>query len=187
MRQLNSDLIFGVLCLLAGLAVAFIWAPLDTDTGLIERVRGRNMIGDAMAPTAAGALMAIGGLLLCLQAMRRASSAALSIENFKFALTLLIVFAISLALMRWSGPIVVNAAQAFGADWPDYRELRDTTPFKHLGYLIGGTFLVSTLIAWIDRRLTFRAVVLGLMAALLMAMAYDGPFDNLLLPPNGDV
>jgi len=36
-------------------------------------------------------------------------------------------------------------------------------------------------------RSVFWLVIIGVVAALVIALAYDLPFDDLLLPPNGDI
>ena len=85
--------------------------------------------------------------------------------------------------MRWLGPLAV---ELFGAEG-SYRALRDTAPWKHLGFVAGGTLLVAGLMALVEGRLTMRGVVIGLLATFALILLYDLPFDDLLLPPNGDV
>jgi len=60
-------------------------------------------------------------------------------------------------------------------------------PWKYLGYLLGGTLLIAGVVAWIERGVRWRSVVLAFGVVLALAMLYDLPFDDLLLPPNGDV
>ena len=43
------------------------------------------------------------------------------------------------------------------------------------------------LMALVDGRVSWTGVVTGLLAALVLVALYDLPFDDLLLPPNGDV
>ena len=47
--RITQDATLGALVLAFGLFVVFVWAPLDSETGVAERVRGRWAIGDALA------------------------------------------------------------------------------------------------------------------------------------------
>ena len=46
---------------------------------------------------------------------------------------------------------------------------------------------IAGLIAVVRGHLSMSALVIGLIASLLIALGYDLPFDDLQLPPNGDV
>lgn len=161
--------------------VALAWVPLDTATGMIEKVRRQVSIGDALAPTIAAVFIGLGGLFV-LMFERGQSSVSLTRRSFVFLIWLLAVVGLGFALMRWTGPAVAALFSEEG-----YRPLRDTVPWKYLGFLIGGTSLVAGLITLIERRLTVKAVLIGGGAALVLIAVYDLPFDTLLLPPNGDV
>ena len=50
----------------------------------------------------------------------------------------------------------------------------------------GGTVMVAGLIAVVEQRLTAAALAAALLSAAALAVFYDVPFDDLLLPPNGD-
>ena len=166
----------------AGL-VAFVWIPLDVETGIFEKVRRRVQIGDAFAPTLAAGLLGLGGLLLVIDALREASVLRISKYSFQFVAILGAIFVVFSAMTMWSGPLLVAL---FGSDGAEYRLLRDTTPWKYFGFLLGGTFLVSALIGFVERHLSWQSVLIGLSASLAMILLYDLPFDDLLLPPNGD-
>jgi len=83
----------------------------------------------------------------------------------------------------WLGPAAVWALTEDGA----YRNLRDTAPWKYVGYVAGGTLLVAGLMALVEGNVTWRGVMIGLLATLALIAVYDLPFEDLLLPPNGDV
>jgi hypothetical protein len=84
--------------------------------------------------------------------------------------------------MRWFGPVLAGVLMEGG-----YRPLRDTAPWKHLGFLFGGAGMIAAMISMVEGRVTLRAVLVGLAAAIGLIIIYDLPFDDLLLPPNGDV
>ena len=90
--------------------------------------------------------------------------------------------ALGLGLMRWTGPLA-----AWLLDAGEYRLLRDTVPWKYMGFVTGGTVIVGGLVALMEARASLRAALIGLAAAAALAAAYDLPFGDLLLPPNGDV
>ena len=62
----RNNTILGLIFLAFALLVATVWIPLDTETGLIEKVRRQTNIGDALAPTVAACFVGIGGVLLLL-------------------------------------------------------------------------------------------------------------------------
>ena len=88
-----------------------------------------------------------------------------------------------LALMLLTGPIL--AWIVTGGETP-YRVLRATAPWKYLGFALGGTVMTFGLIALSQHRPSWRLAALAFVATLVIALLYDLPFDNLLLPPNGD-
>ena len=86
--------------------------------------------------------------------------------------------------MRWTGPAAVAL---FGPEGVGYRALRDTVPWKLIGFLCGGTVMILGPIVLVERRLRWQAVAVAVVATVAMIVIYDLPFDDLLLPPNGDV
>lgn len=179
--NINSDFILGLAGLVAGCLVLFVWIQLDVETGLMEKVRGRVVIGDSLAPAVAAFILMLGGLMLLFQSFRNSGGLEVSWNNLKYVVLTLFIMALSMALMRWSGPI---AAKISGAD---YRSLRDTVPWKYIGYFLGGSTMVFGLISMIEGRLRWRVLIISVLAAIILMLAYDLPFENLLLPPNGDV
>jgi hypothetical protein len=179
----KTNAILGVVVVVLALIIGFIWIPADIDTGIFEKVRRRLEIGDAFAPTLATTLLGLGGALLIAEGLTSKSSLKVDARSLVFALGLLSVFAIFIALLLWTGPILVAL---FGAEGAEYRLLRDTAPWKYLGFITGGTFIVTALISFMEQRFTIKALVIGTVASLAMIILYDLPFDDLLLPPNGD-
>lgn len=158
--------------------LVFVWAPLDTGTGIVEKVRRKFVIGDALGPTVAGAVIALGAVLLLL---RPKESKSLTQQNLFWMLGLLALFAISMTLMRYAGPVAASFTEA------DYRPLRATPPWNYIGFLLGGTVMIGGLTGFASRRFSPWDFVVGFLAALTIALLYDLPFEDLILPPNGDV
>ena len=165
-----------------------VWIPADVETGAVETFRRRIVIGDAMAPTAVAVGMIVTAVLLAVSTVlgRRREEAAPDRHSALFVVRLAAVIAAGLVLMSHTGPLVVDAINGLGGAIGSYRELRDTVPYKYLGYLIGGAVLVGGTIAVVEQRLTRGAAFAGIFAAVVLAALYDLPFDDLLLPPNGD-
>lgn len=177
----RANLILGLAFVAIALVIALLWAPMDSATGLIEKVRRQVTIGDALAPTLAATFLLVGGAMVALfetpsNAMR------LTPGNLRFVAMLLAILILSFGIMRWLGPVTGEALAADG-----YRPMRDTAPWKYAGFLAGGVTLIAGLIALVEGRVTLRAVLIGLGASVVLIVVYDLPFDDLLLPPNGDV
>lgn len=188
MRLCNPDFALGLVVLVAAALAIFAWVPMDTGSGLVERVRGRVNIGDAMAPTMTLCVLALAGALLMLESFRKPVAESVpTFANLRYVGLLTGLFGLSVLLMRWTGPAAVFVAGALDLVGASYRELRDTVPWKYLGFLVGGTFLVGSLICLAEHRVTWRSAAVGLLAVLALIALYDLPFDDLLLPPNGDV
>jgi len=183
-RERRQMLLLGLAVIaLAGLVL---WAiAVDVQTGIVETVRRRRVIGDALAPTVAACLLLVAGALALLE--RPEALIRLTAESWAHAATVAALMALSLAIMRWTGPATVEALRLAGADLPAYRQLRATPPWSWIGYVAGGAVLVGGLVALVRLRPGWGALGLGLAVALGLAAAYDLPFRNLILPPNGDL
>lgn len=181
-RFFTPSHLLGIVCIAAALLALFVWIPLDIETGLVEKVRRQVQIGDSLLPTLACGFVFVGGLLLLISPAHDGSN-RLSRDNLQFLLTLLLLLAFAILVMRWLGPVLVWVL----TEDSTYRILRDTAPWKHLGFVAGGTLLVAGIMALVEGRLTFRGVLIGLLATLSLIAVYDLPFEDLLLPPNGDV
>lgn len=184
----HADRWLSILVILFACVLVFLWIPADVETGIIEKVRSQKNIGDAMAPTIAGAVLGLGGLMLLLQSLLGHSEEkiGISVINLKFLGWLIGIVLVSLLVMRWLGPLVTPLLT--GSDDPAiYRSLRDTLPWKYIGYLSGGFIMIFGLMTFIQRRFSWINFIVALLAVLVLALIYDLPFDNLLLPPNGDV
>lgn len=166
--------------------LVLVWVPLDTGSGLIETLRRQVTIGDALAPTLAGVLIFIGAVMVFFQP-RGTYPNGISVANLLFLAALLTIFSISFALMRWAGPLAAAIADFTLSQDIGYRLRRDMVPWKYIGFILGGVMLVASLIGAIEGRLTLRALLLALITVSGLIGIFDLPFDDLLLPPNGDV
>ena len=181
---MRPNLILGLSILIFGLVVVFLWVPADTETGIFEKVRRKFEIGDGFAPTLSGLVLILSGMLLLLELRRPALFGDMGRIDPRFVLEILFVLALSLVLMRWAGPV---AASFLAADGAEYRTLRDTIPWKYVGFLLGGVVMVTGGIVIAERRFSLSALAVGIAAVLALITVYDLPFEDLLLPPNGDV
>ena len=186
--SLSRDQKLGVFFLVCAALLVFVWIPLDVDSGYIEKVRRQVSIGDSLAPTVAGAFLMIGGLgLLLFGGTKGAPDAPMDMQAMRFAGLLFVVYFLAFVVMLYVGPLAVFVSNQFtGAD-QEYRLLRDTVPWKYLGFALGGTLAVTGTVSLLEGRFTWRALVVGIAAVSAMIAVYDLPFDDLLLPPNGDV
>ncbi|MEL7524558.1 MAG: hypothetical protein AAFN16_02235 [Pseudomonadota bacterium] len=181
MQKLSTNLVLGLACIVVAVLVAFVWIPLDTDTWLVERSRGKYVVGDSLAPTLAAAFILIAGLMLLIE--RRSEDARPGLENLKFIGAMILFGSVSILVMRWAGP----AAVALFQSGEEYRLLRDTAPWKYTGFAIGGGLMVFAMIAFVEGKPSLRAALIATIAVAGIIMLYDVPFDDVLLPPNGDV
>lgn len=182
-RIMKPDVILGFVVVLFALALLLLWIPNDVEGDIINKVRRRSSIGDPMAPTITGILLLLCGLMLSITGlMKPAGKARLRLSNAAFLVGASAFFALVVIVMLFTGPLVVSL---FGiAD--EYRLARATAPWKYLGFLLGGFVLLFTVIVSVERRVRVRSIVLALVIPLVIAMFYDLPFDDTLLPPNGD-
>ncbi|WP_282182127.1 tripartite tricarboxylate transporter TctB family protein [Aliiroseovarius marinus] len=180
MRNHSANTALGLGCIAFALILAFIWIPFDTDTGLVERSRGRYIVGDGLAPTMAAVFILISGVMLLLE--RGAENHHPNRHNMFFIGAIIACGVIGILLMRWTGPAITSV---FGGE--EYRLLRDTVPWKYMGFIVGGVVMIFGMIAFVEERLSWRALWIALAAVAGIILLYDVPFDDVLLPPNGDV
>ena len=179
MPKLTQDRVLGLVAVAFGLFIALYWAQHDSETGLVERGRGRNTVGDALAPTVAAGILIVSGLWLTVAG---AVSQRFTWANLGFLAVLLACLFASLVLMRWGGPALVQMLTG-----QEYRPLRDTVPWKYTGFLLGGTTLIAALIFVVERQIRPSRLGIALGVTVILTVLYDLPFEDLLLPPNGDV
>ncbi|MBK0329636.1 hypothetical protein I5535_20510 [Rhodobacteraceae bacterium F11138] len=186
--SLSRDQKIGAFFLLFAVLLVFVWVPLDVDSGYTVQVRRQVSVGDAFAPTIAGVFVLIGGLfLLVFGGTRDEPQEPIDFLALRFAGLLFAVYVLSFMMMLFVGPIAVLVSNLLTGMEQEYRLLRDAAPWKYLGFAVGCTFAITSTISLLEGRFSLRAVLIGLCAVLAMIAIYDLPFDDLLLPPNGDV
>ncbi|MGH1466913.1 MAG: hypothetical protein ACRBBQ_16295 [Cognatishimia sp.] len=180
--MLRPNAVLGLICAFVGLLLVFVWVPLDTETGIIEISRGEYSVGDALAPTLAGVVILLSSFMLLVFERNAHRQRSITRQNFIYISSVLACIVVGGVVMRFAGPVAV---EIFAAD-SDYRLLRDSAPWKYIGFVLGGAIIIAGLISIVERKLTWRGPVLGLIATCAIIGLYDLPFDDLLLPPNGD-
>lgn len=186
-RTSRNNLYLGIAILVFAAVLLVIWIPLDVQTGLIEKIRRQVVIGDALAPTVAAFFLVIGGGLLVLTERNSPDQANPSLSAIAFTALLVAVICVSLVVMRYAGPAAVYLVNAVQGGELEYRLLRDTAPWKYIGFFLGGTMMISGIIMMVEGRVSTKALSAAILAVIVMIIIYDVPFDDLLLPPNGDV
>ncbi len=188
MQQDRWTLALAALFVLAAVLTLAVWIPNDIETGLIERFRREVMIGDALAPTGAAVGVLIAALALGATSWFRPDpfDDTPDRQSIAFLLRMAVVLVLGLVLMVFTGPVVVESINGLGGEIGTYRQLRDTVPYKYLGFAAGGFVLVFGAIRVVENRFSMAAAGVAIGAVVVLGFIYDVPFDNLLLPPNGD-
>ena len=185
-RLLASNRLLGALVFALALSCLLLWIPRDIDTGWVETVRRRNVIGDSLAPAVAMILTAIAAVAL----MRHSHEDDRFQNQGKWHIIFgffIVVFTLTLLLMRFAGPLLVYLANFMTGDDLTYRNLRNIRPLKYVGFVGGGTFMLCCLSHFMDRSLSYKRALLFLAISIVIALFFDLPFEDILLPPNGDV
>lgn len=181
------------------------WIPTDIETGVLEKERRVWVIGDGMGPFFLSVCMIILSVIMAFGSLRvllRGEPApdagplkevalgdidgGLSAENFTFLFRVLAIVIASMLLINWVGPLTAMGLKAIGHDVGTYRQLVATVPYKYLGFIAGGFVMVFGLISMIVGRMTMAGFLTAVFTIAALIILYDVPFDQLLLPPNGD-
>jgi len=184
----NPDFTIGMLSVIFGLFLFFVWIPNDVETDVIEKVRFQTRIGDSLAPSIAAFIIFFSGIVLTVQSLFKDGHVEFSGGNVKYIFLLLSIMVVSINLMHWSGYLIVELLKNSGLmdEATSYRVLRDTAPWKYIGFVLGGAFFSFTLTCMMERAVRWKSFIISLLAIAVLIIIYDVPFDNILLPPNGD-
>lgn len=183
----NSETVLALFGTGLGGLILGVWIPQDVDTGMIETFRRQTVIGDAFLPVISGTTILLCSILHLMQTLLRRTTPR---DDFSFSglagteLALLGMFlfiiSLSLAVMYWAGPLLSLLHDE------GYRSLRGSIPFKYAGYFLGGTGMLTGCLALIEGRFRQRTVLISVLCTVFLIALFDLPFDNILLPPNGD-
>ena len=178
--------------IIASLITLFVWIPNDIETGVVEKFRRQITIGDAMAPTmVAWAILFVSmalliNAILSSRALRALENSAMDVQSFIFLFKLTFIIFIAFLLMLYSGPLLVEFANLMNGENNSYRLLKGSLPYKYIGYILGGFIMIFGSIGLVENKFSANGAWLSVIAVAVLTFIYDVPFDNLLLPPNGD-
>lgn len=173
--------------LFAMIALVF-WFPNDIKGNFMEVTRaGVQEPGDAFFPILLASLIGFFSLIQLITGAVRSSfdrkaSGYISARNVVYLTILSSIVLTSLALMYWTGPIVVEIL----AVAENYRQVIDTRPYKYIGYITGGFFMTFSLITWAEGQIRKRNAIVSALLLLLLISVFDLALNNIQLPPNAD-
>uniref|UniRef100_A0A2A3JZN8 Tripartite tricarboxylate transporter TctB family protein n=1 Tax=Alloyangia mangrovi TaxID=1779329 RepID=A0A2A3JZN8_9RHOB len=183
-----GTLAFVALCLLA-------WFPRDIGSGFLQtNLTGRTVPGDSFFPILLVGLMVPLAALLILSQLGTARGAdgeevgSLGPANLGFLGRSLLLTAVSLLVMNWTGPALVWLTNALGLTaFSGYRAASASFPFDVSGFLVGGTLLTCGFIRITCHRLRMSDVLVAAATVAVMILIFDGLLENIQLPPNADL
>ncbi|UWR23350.1 hypothetical protein [Sulfitobacter sp. S190] len=178
------DAALALLAIVGGGLMAVAWIPAGTATGLVDIVRGQRAIGDALAPTVAALLIAIGGVLLAIEGTARRDPMHLTRANVMFVARLAGALVLAMLLMRHGGPL---AYDLLGPGTGSFRARRLDAPWAYIGIGTGGTFLICALALLAGQRPGWRMLAVAVLGTATLAALFGLPFAQLQLPPAGDL
>lgn len=168
----------------------FLWVPNDSETPPIYTFRRQTYIGDAMLPLVAAAGIGICAVIQLVLVWMRSpdtdTDAPFDVQTVQFFAAFAAILAVSLGVMFWSGPTALALFGPGGEDAPSYRQMRDTLPWKYVGFILGGFILAFGTTALIEGRPRAKSALIVAAAIAILILIFDVPFDTILLPPNGD-
>jgi hypothetical protein len=186
MKNLRLNTLLGFCVLVIALLGLFVWLPLDIETGLVEKVRNRYVIGDTFGPVVALFLI-ISSSITLIVVEQNSKTVFINKLILKALLAYIMIFFVSLLIMRFLGPIFISIINILVLEDLNYRDLRDMQPVKYIGFVIGGTSMMILLSYFMDGALSRKRIKIFIAVAIIMALFFDIPFEDVLLPPNGDV
>ena len=182
-------LAFVAICLL-------VWFPRDIGSGFLEKnLTGRIVPGDSFFPVVLVGLMVPLALLLLFSQISAARKHVegelvghIGAGNLVFLMRATFLIAVSLLMMKLSGPALVWFTNALGiSDHSGYRAVSATFPYSVFGFFLGGTLLTCGFIQTIRHRLTPFDVLISAVTTLVLILIFNGLLDDIQLPPNADL
>lgn len=183
-----GTLAFAALCLM-------VWFPQDIASGFLQvNLTGRTVPGDAFFPVLLVGLMIPLALLLILSQLRGGAARAgetvgrIGAGNLTYLARAIVLTAVSLFVMSWTGPMLVWLTNASGLTaYSGYRAVSGTFPYDVSGFFAGGTLLSAGFIHTTRHALRPRDVLIAALSTALLVLIFDGLLENIQLPPNADL
>ena len=102
----HLDRLIGIFLCVMCLLCVFLWIPADSETGLVETVRRRLIIGDALAPT----LPSLLGLMCAVVLIIKPAPQPGMSRNALISVSVYIAcFSVALYVMRYFGPALIDS------------------------------------------------------------------------------
>ena len=167
--QLSRDQKTGAIFILMAILLVFVWIPSTSTPAILKKSAARSASAIHWRPPLPGPSFLIGGLgLLVFGGNSGEAEAPTDLLALRFAAILFGVYFVSFLVMLVVGPAAVWLANLFTGSEQEYRLLRDTAPWKYLGFATGGTLAVAGTISLLEGRATLRALVTGILAVCAM-------------------
>lgn len=182
----SARVMLGATAIAVALLLWLVVIPAGAPGEMIEVVRRRARIGDSAMPSLAALFIALGGLVLILERGGPPFLKAVPVWPLIFATVLT---AASLAFLH-VGDGLVSLMRAVWPDLSDFRALRMTLPWAWVPFLIGGAVLVAPLVIATEHLPVRRwpaAFAYGAIVAFAIAAFLTLPFEDVLIPPQGDL
>ena len=186
--QRRWEIGIGLCGMVFAIAALMVWFPNDIKGDFMELTRsGKPEPGDAFFPTLlAGFIAFFSFIQIAIGAFRSPANESdykrITLDNLFFLFVLTMIILSGFGLMYWTGPLMVNLFDSAES----YRLLIDTAPYKYIGFVTGGFFMIFSLITWTEGHIRFRTVLSGVILLFLLILIFDVALTNIQLPPNAD-
>jgi len=182
----SARVMLGAAAIAVALLLWLIVIPAGAPGDMIEVVRRRARIGDSAMPSLAALFIALGGLVLVFERGGPPITRAVPVWPLLFAA---VITAASLAFLH-VGDGLVALMRTVWPDLADFRSLRTTLPWAWVPFVLGGALLVAPLMIASEHLHARRwpaAFAYGALVALAIATFLTLPFEDVLIPPQGDL
>ncbi len=181
------DLSTGLALALMGLILQFYLIDAFSNGEGVEFKRGRAFIGDAYFPRLIAIALILFGLCLAASSLRRRQDALRPSGLFAPA-SFLALGLLGLALgAAWVVTYLIVPTIVEVLISTDPRALYLQTPWRQLPFVLGAFFVPLILISAAERKVRIRTLIISLLFPAILGAIYTVPFDDLFLPPVGDL
>ena len=180
------EFIIGVFGLALAIVAVTVWFPYDIAGSFMQKtLTGRVQPGDAFYPIVLAALLGLLGAIQMLASLRKTgerTSGELSLENLRFLIGLCAFLAISALLCYGLAPWL---AETVNGGRP-YRLLRDTAPWKFLGFGLAAPALIWPMVVLSERRVSLRGAIFVAVFVAILLVVFGMALPDTFLPPNAE-